>query len=143
MNPKSDEGIFLGYSTNNKAYRVFNLRTKTMMESINVVIGDTYEDKGEDDDEVPSQQTDVPDNKSNIVHEITNSDDLQINKESSIRVHKDHLMDNIIGNLNEGFITRSRESISNSCFISKIDPKNVKKDLTDEFWINVMQEELG
>ena len=37
---KSDEGIFLGYSTTSWAYRVFNKRTKTVMESINVEIGD-------------------------------------------------------------------------------------------------------
>jgi hypothetical protein len=35
---KSDEGIFLGYSTNSRAYRVFNKRTETVMESINVGI---------------------------------------------------------------------------------------------------------
>jgi hypothetical protein len=40
FNPKSDEGIFLGYSTNSRAYRVFNKRTETVMESINVVIDD-------------------------------------------------------------------------------------------------------
>jgi hypothetical protein len=37
---KSDEGIFLGYSTNSRAYRVFNKRTEIVMESINVVIDD-------------------------------------------------------------------------------------------------------
>ena len=37
---KSDEGIFLGYSTNIRAYRVFNKRTKTVMESINVEVDD-------------------------------------------------------------------------------------------------------
>ena len=37
---KSDEGIFLGYSTTSRAYRVFNKRTKTVMASINVVIDD-------------------------------------------------------------------------------------------------------
>ena len=30
---KSDEGIFLGYSTTSRAYRVFNKRTKMVMES--------------------------------------------------------------------------------------------------------------
>ena len=33
---KSDEGIFLGYSTTSRAYRVFNKRNKMVMESINV-----------------------------------------------------------------------------------------------------------
>ena len=32
----SDEGIFLGYSLKNKAYRCYNLRTMTIMESVNV-----------------------------------------------------------------------------------------------------------
>ncbi|XP_042983356.1 uncharacterized protein LOC122312767, partial [Carya illinoinensis] len=34
---KSDEGIFLGYSTNSKAYRVFNKKTLTVQESMHVV----------------------------------------------------------------------------------------------------------
>ena len=37
---KSDEGIFLGYSTSSWAYRVYNKRTKTVMESIIVKIDD-------------------------------------------------------------------------------------------------------
>jgi hypothetical protein len=30
----------MGYSTNSRAYRVFNKRTETVMESINVVVDD-------------------------------------------------------------------------------------------------------
>ena len=37
---KSDECIFLWYSTTSRAYRVFNKRTKIVMESINVKIDD-------------------------------------------------------------------------------------------------------
>ncbi|KAA0060049.1 F9C16.17 [Cucumis melo var. makuwa] len=37
---KSDRGIFLGYSTNSRAYRVYNQRTKIVMEFINVIISD-------------------------------------------------------------------------------------------------------
>ncbi|KAK0572825.1 hypothetical protein LWI29_037799 [Acer saccharum] len=37
---KSDVGLFLGYAINSRAYRVFNLTTKTIMESINVKIDD-------------------------------------------------------------------------------------------------------
>lgn len=43
MNPKSDEGTLLGYSTNSRAYMVYKNRTKTMMESINIAIDDTPE----------------------------------------------------------------------------------------------------
>ena len=50
FNAKSDEGIFLGYSTNIRAYRVYNKRTKTVMESINIVIDDTISEKDVDED---------------------------------------------------------------------------------------------
>ncbi|KAI4310665.1 hypothetical protein MLD38_035625 [Melastoma candidum] len=39
---KSDEGIFLGYSTTSKAYRVLNKRTSKIEESINVKIDDSF-----------------------------------------------------------------------------------------------------
>ncbi|KEH19416.1 hypothetical protein MTR_8g058870 [Medicago truncatula] len=42
---KVDDGIFLGYSSNSKAYRVFNKRTLTVEESIHVAF-----------DEKPSQE---------------------------------------------------------------------------------------
>ena len=38
---KSDEGMFLGYSLNSRAYRIFNLRTRRVIESINVVFSDS------------------------------------------------------------------------------------------------------
>ena len=38
MDPKSDKGIFQGYSTNNKVYSVFNTQTQVTMESINGVV---------------------------------------------------------------------------------------------------------
>ena len=37
---KSNKGYFLGYSSTSRAYRVYNLRTKKVMESSNVVIND-------------------------------------------------------------------------------------------------------
>ena len=47
---RSNKGIFLGYSKNSQAYRVYNKRTKTMMELINVVIDDTILKKDADED---------------------------------------------------------------------------------------------
>ena len=35
---RSDEGIFLRYSSTSKAYRVYNKRTMKVMETVNVVI---------------------------------------------------------------------------------------------------------
>ena len=45
-----NEGIFLGYSTNSQAYRVYNKRTKMVMELINVVIDDTISENDIDED---------------------------------------------------------------------------------------------
>ncbi|KAJ9566980.1 hypothetical protein OSB04_002946 [Centaurea solstitialis] len=39
--PKSDECIFIGYSHNSKTYRVFNKRTRTILESSNVDFSET------------------------------------------------------------------------------------------------------
>ena len=47
---KSDEGIFLGYSINSRAYRGYNKHTKMVMELINVVIDNTISEKDIDED---------------------------------------------------------------------------------------------
>lgn len=38
---RSNYGIFLGYALNSRVYKVYNLRTSTIMESINVVVHDS------------------------------------------------------------------------------------------------------
>ena len=38
---RSDEGIFLGYSSTSKAYQVYNKRTMKVMETMNVVIDES------------------------------------------------------------------------------------------------------
>ena len=40
---RSNEGIFLGYSSTSKAYRVYNKRTMKVMEIMNVVIDESSE----------------------------------------------------------------------------------------------------
>ena len=45
------KAFFFGYSTNSQAYRVFNKRTKIVMESINVKIDDAITKVGMVDDE--------------------------------------------------------------------------------------------
>ncbi|KAK2381531.1 putative mitochondrial protein [Trifolium repens] len=98
----------------------------------------------EEEDSSPQPQSDQPNVQDN-------TPDIAINepstisprfKGSSTRFLKMHPVDNIIGNPNEGVTTRSRDQIANSCFMSSIEPKNIKEALSDEFWINAMQEEL-
>ena len=40
--PRSDEGMFLGYSSKSKAYRCFNYRTITIIECANVKIDENF-----------------------------------------------------------------------------------------------------
>ena len=115
-----------------------------MMESINVVVDDQETDVTDDVEtflnDAPADLLDKS-NESESTQAEPEAD--QVNKGPSIRIQKDHPKDLIIGDPNKGVTTRSREVISHGCFVSKIEPRNVKEALTDEFWINAMQEELG
>ena len=44
---RSDEGIFLDYSSTSKAYRVYNKRTMKVMETVNVVIDESSNSNSE------------------------------------------------------------------------------------------------
>ncbi|MUG03595.1 hypothetical protein ECC01_21705, partial [Bacillus tequilensis] len=55
FDPRSDEGVFVGYSSSSKAYRIFNKRTQCIEESIHVVFdenGILKNDGSNDDDDV-------------------------------------------------------------------------------------------
>lgn len=64
---------------------------------------------------------------------------------STSRIHKDHPMENTIGDINER-LTRSHHEIANiylfSCFLSQTVPKNIIEALKDNTWIDEMLEEL-
>ncbi|CAJ2662359.1 unnamed protein product [Trifolium pratense] len=55
----ASEGIFLGYSTNNRAYRVYNSRTKVTEESMNVVVDDATSTKTADVESSIQQSYDI------------------------------------------------------------------------------------
>jgi len=98
MDSKSDAGIFLGYSTNNRAYRVFNSKTETVMVSINVVIDDVPKERVPDVDadvETPVQETNAPTqvNESEPEkdeNEDTGQDQMSTTKGPSIRIQMNH-----------------------------------------------------
>ena len=121
------------------------------MESINVVVDDLTPARKKDvEEDVRTSGDNVADttkSAENAENSDSATDEPNINqpdKKPSIRIQKMHPKELIIGDPNRGVTTRSREIeiVSNSCFVSKIEPKNVKEALTDEFWINAMQEEL-
>lgn len=80
---------FLGYPSNSRAYRVFNNRTRSVMESINIVIDD-YHSEVEPDEEIDNQLLfshniqDVTDKGKNIVHIEDNTESNESDLEESM-----------------------------------------------------------
>jgi hypothetical protein len=60
-------------------------------------------------------------------------------------IQRDHPVDNILGSIQRGVITRSR--LASFCehfsFVSPKEPKKVEEALDDEDWMIAMQEELN
>ena len=52
---RSDEGIFLGYSSTSKAYRVYNKRTMKVMGTVNIVIDESLDSSFEKGIELPKE----------------------------------------------------------------------------------------
>ncbi|GJS97686.1 retrovirus-related pol polyprotein from transposon TNT 1-94 [Tanacetum coccineum] len=79
-------------------------------------------------------------NLENVVEDET----LEIDKIVNIKESMNHPLENVIGNLNQRTLRSQAQNQSNFyCFISTIEPKNVKEALGDESWIVAMQEELN
>ncbi|KAI3798903.1 hypothetical protein L1987_34187 [Smallanthus sonchifolius] len=77
---------------------------------------------------------------------ITNLPETIQEEVPTLRIHKDHLVEDIIGPLSDGVKTRSQSGTINVClysaFISQIEPKNIKMALSEASWVEAMQEEL-
>ncbi|GKB58917.1 retrovirus-related pol polyprotein from transposon TNT 1-94 [Tanacetum coccineum] len=118
FDPKSTEGVFLGYSPNSKAYIVLNKETMKVEESLNVKFDETPPPKSSplvDDDII---ENDIIENQDKDL-EIKENEPL--NKEiTNIKSSKDHPLRTVIGK-----------------------PKNIKEAIQDESWTMAMQEELN
>ncbi|GJX16354.1 retrovirus-related pol polyprotein from transposon TNT 1-94 [Tanacetum coccineum] len=126
FDPKSTEGIFLGYSPNSKAYVVLNRETMRVEESLNVKFDESPPHKSpplEDDDVLENENIE----RQEKVLEIKKNEPL--NKEiPNIKESKDHPLETVIDNLNERTLRSQVQSESNFfCFVSTIEPKNIKK----------------
>ena len=158
---RSEEAIFLGYSLNSRAYRVFNKSSKTIEESINVkfiedlrdVDSDEEKDsnpKGEAGTEPKSEASDqgnvYPEPVSEAKTEGT-SEGVRSEPEGPKvwKFKSAHPSDQIIGNVQSGVKTRaSLQNFENHfVLLSEIEPNNIEEALNDNNWINSMQEELN
>ncbi|GKD33034.1 putative ribonuclease H-like domain-containing protein, partial [Tanacetum coccineum] len=235
---KSDEGFFVGYSLNSKAFRVYNIRTRKVEENLHirfledkpiiagdgpkwlfdidvltksmnyvpVVAGTNSNDSvgteesmltmdeqnlssnaGKKDDEGVSQESGIDDQErpKNSTQDVNttgpsiNTASTNVNTEVDMsnitttylvpstpntRIHKDHSLDHVIGDVQSGVLTRRMTKTTNeqwfisaiyegkthkdlhtclfACFLSQEEPKKVIQALKDPSWIEAMQEEL-
>ncbi|KAI3814116.1 hypothetical protein L1987_18863 [Smallanthus sonchifolius] len=80
-----------------------------------------------------------PTSEASRVWGLTLDDHLEEDEIPQLRIHKDHPTDNITGPLNAGVRTRSATRAMNdslfSCFISQVEPKNIKTALLENSWL--------
>ncbi|KAH9697387.1 hypothetical protein KPL71_023585 [Citrus sinensis] len=160
FDPKSDVGIFLGYSNSSKAYRVYNKRTLVVEESMHVTFDESNPSSTEkvfvdDNVEEEQQQEASNDNQEDTPPEIQEEHHEEPNAEQNEgtsqtlpkewRYVSSHPKDVILGDPSRGVTTRSslRNTCEHAAFISQIEPKSFADAENDESWIMAMQEELN
>ncbi|XP_075102573.1 uncharacterized protein LOC142177505 [Nicotiana tabacum] len=155
---KSDEGIFLGYSSQSKAYKVYNKRTQCVEESVHVLFNETpSSNKGRNSDDqdnepllVPGEISYISNGKAALMSQMketgednaTSSSTSQEEPGTSITTTK---VEERVGDAVQGTLQtrpKAKNSLVFSIFMSHIEPKNIKEALKDADWITAMQEEL-
>ena len=155
---QNDEGIFLGYSSTSKAYRVYNKRTKKVMETVNVVIDETSESSSKkiseeipkeilppepkDVQEIVDQELTSPSTLGTLsvvegLANIPTSPDSESHEEKgpSSMIKLNHPPEVIVGNMNE--LTLRKRTIdkcvanfvSYSCYLLQVEPTKVEEAL--------------
>ncbi|CAL1383104.1 unnamed protein product [Linum trigynum] len=143
LDSKSDEAIFLGYSTQSRAYRIFNRQTLKVEESINVVFDESVSVSTatvEDEDDLGlSSSTVVARDKQELDHVVSSettidAGDTPKEVQAPPHIQKRHPISQVIGNMNQGMTTRSQDASVHIAFVSLVVPKNSDEALMDEFW---------
>ena len=135
---RTDEGIFLGYSSTKKAYRGYNKRLHKIVESVDVKVDDIKPRKEKNLDSIENTCDDeIKDlKKDESIHneeEDKEKEDTQEyaeyfprpgTKTPSIRVQKDHPESQIMGDKNARVKTRRQIPDVEQALLSIVEPKN-------------------
>ncbi|GJY67105.1 hypothetical protein Tco_0469343 [Tanacetum coccineum] len=115
FDPKSYEGVFLGYSQNSKAYIILNKQTMKVKESLNVTFDETPSPPKtsplEDDDLVEEEAIEV--SKTRTLGNDIEDKSLENNEIINIKESKSHPLENVIGNLNQRTLISQAQDKSN------------------------------
>nr|GEU87096.1 hypothetical protein [Tanacetum cinerariifolium] len=153
MKEKGDACIFVGYSTQSRAYMVFNKITRVIVETIHVNFDELPQMVSDhvSSDPVPKCQKTAlehdslspgPQSQENVpiaAGTVTTSNELDF--------LFNHPLEQVIGNPSQSVRTRRQlESDGEMCMfaltVSRTKPKNIKEAMADSAWIESMQEEL-
>ncbi|GJX99926.1 retrovirus-related pol polyprotein from transposon TNT 1-94 [Tanacetum coccineum] len=102
FDPKSPEGVFLGYSQNGKAYIILNKHTMKIEESLNVTFDETPTPSKTSplvDDDLDEEEAIKVTKKKNLENDIED-ETLEIDEVVNIKESMIHPLENVIGNLN-------------------------------------------
>ncbi|GJV48872.1 retrovirus-related pol polyprotein from transposon TNT 1-94 [Tanacetum coccineum] len=103
FDPKSYEGIFLGYSQNSKAYIILNKHTRKVKESLNVTFDATPPPSKTSplvDDDLDKEEAIKVTEKKNLESDIMD-ETLEIDEIINIKESENHPLENVIRNLNQ------------------------------------------
>ncbi|GJU76278.1 retrovirus-related pol polyprotein from transposon TNT 1-94, partial [Tanacetum coccineum] len=103
FDPKSYEGVFLGYSQNSKAYIILNKHTRKVKESLNVTFDETPPPSKTSplvDDDLDEEEAIKVTKKKNLENDIED-ETLEIDEIVNIKESMNHPLENVIGNLNQ------------------------------------------
>ncbi|GJR19811.1 retrovirus-related pol polyprotein from transposon TNT 1-94 [Tanacetum coccineum] len=103
FNPKSYEGVFLGYSQNSKAYIIRNKYTRKIEESLNVTFDETPPPSKTSplvDDDLDEEEAIGEIEKKNLEN-VVEDETLKIDEIVNIKESRNHPLENVIGNLNQ------------------------------------------
>lgn len=136
---EADEGIFLGYATKCKSYRVFNKKSMSIEESIKVTFDEMNNETNNDSDD---QDHGTP-SKAPIEAEPATTYLESLPKK--MKFMAGHSKDLVICEIQQGVSTRSstRDIVSSVAFISQLEPKNIEEVCSDIYWLDAMQENLN
>nr|GEW01479.1 retrovirus-related Pol polyprotein from transposon TNT 1-94 [Tanacetum cinerariifolium] len=189
LQPKADIGIFIGYAPTKKAFRIYNRRTRRIVETIHVDFESTGSPSStsvDQDTPSPSKSQTTTETQSSVIPQAVEEDNIDIKvaymgndllfsvpitkvtsaqSSSTVSPHtimqpnyqipqhiskwtKDHPLDNIIGQLSRLVSIRLQlheqaHFCYNDAFLTSVEPKTYKDDLTQSCWIKAMQEELN
>ncbi|GJT93540.1 retrovirus-related pol polyprotein from transposon TNT 1-94 [Tanacetum coccineum] len=165
MKEKGDACIFVGYSTQSKAYRVFNKRTRMIVETIHVNFDELPQMASDhvSSDPVPQCPATVleqdslspgpqsPENVPQVADTVTTSNELELLYSPMFS----ELLNGTSHVVSKSSAVRAADNPDKHCqletdgemcmfalTVSRTEPKNIKEAMADSAWIESMQEEL-